>query len=40
MTRALLSLWLGYRKEYKARVKAGHENEARDWLKEKRKVKI
>jgi hypothetical protein len=36
MTRALLSLWREYRKEYKARIKAGHENEAR--LKEKRKV--
>ncbi len=31
MTRLLLDLWRGYLREYRARVKAGHENEARDF---------
>ncbi len=32
MTSLLLDLWRGYLREYKARVKAGHENEAMDFL--------
>jgi len=31
MIRLLLDLWRGYLREYKARVKACHENEARDF---------
>jgi hypothetical protein len=32
--RMLIKLWVGFRREYKARRAAGAENEARDFIKE------
>ena len=32
MTSLLIDLWRGFRKQYRERVKAGHENEAMDFL--------
>lgn len=32
--RMLIDLWVGFRREYRARMAAGAENEARDFIKE------